>query len=41
MGQGGDMYPYIDGDFIILGPELFTNSEGTVICWRGENYYRR
>lgn len=31
-------YPYQDGDFTILGPECFT--DGAVIWYRGENYYR-
>jgi hypothetical protein len=43
-------YPHIDGDFLSIGPECFTNEstgvaslpdkQHAVICWRGENYYR-
>lgn len=33
-------YPYRDGDTVVLGPEVFASGDGTVICWRGENYYR-
>lgn len=25
---------------IVIGPECFADSEETVICWRGRNYYR-
>lgn len=32
-------YPYPDGDFTVLGPEIFT--DGEVICWRGENFVRQ
>lgn len=32
-------YPYEDGDVTVLGPEIFT--DGTVICWKGENYVRQ
>jgi hypothetical protein len=31
-------YPYQDGDTTVLGPEIFASSDGSVICWRGENY---
>lgn len=31
-------YPYQDGDFIVLGPEVFVSADGGVICWRGRNY---
>lgn len=33
-------YPYSDGDQIVLGPEVFAQFDGSVICWKGENYYR-
>jgi hypothetical protein len=33
-------YPHQDGDFTVLGPEVFASADGSVICWRGENYYR-
>lgn len=29
-----------DVDYPVLGPEMFTNREHSVICWKGENYYR-
>lgn len=39
-----DKYPRADGDFMVLGPEIFTGAEGTasegVISWKGENFYR-
>lgn len=31
-------YPYRDGDTIVLGPEIFAASDGSVICWKGVNY---
>lgn len=31
-------YPYIDGDEIVLGPEVFASAAGDVICWKGRNY---
>lgn len=34
-------YPYEEGDFIILGPEVFTDKNQEVICWRGDNYIRK
>lgn len=43
-GQDGvyaEKYPYTVGDFITLGPQIFTDIEGTVINWKGENYYPR
>lgn len=37
-------YPFEDGDFLVLGPEIFTGKPGTpsdgVIAWKGENFYR-
>lgn len=37
-------YPFDDGDFIVLGPEIFTGQPGSpgdgVISWKGENFYR-
>jgi oligoribonuclease len=32
-------YPREDGDFVIIGPETFKDSAGTVISHQGENYY--
>jgi len=34
------VYPYEDGDFIILGPECFAGKDGEVIMWRGAAYKR-
>jgi hypothetical protein len=31
-------YPYSDGEFIVLGPEIFVTNDGGVICWKGVNY---
>lgn len=33
-------YPRQDGDFTVIGPECFADRDGTVIAWKGENYYR-
>lgn len=35
------MYPHLVGDFLTLGPGIFADRNGTVINWRGENYYPR
>jgi hypothetical protein len=32
--------PKQSGDFIIIGPECFSDADKTVIAWAGENYYR-
>ncbi len=29
------------GDFIALGPEIFTDPSGDVISWKGANYVRQ
>lgn len=34
-------YPRPDGDTTVLGPEIFTDSSGDVICWKGANYVRQ
>lgn len=34
-------YPHPDGDFTVLGPEIFIDKTGDVICWKGENYVRQ
>jgi ribosomal protein S11 len=34
-------YPRRDGDFTVLGPEIFTDRTGDVICWKGVNYVRQ
>lgn len=36
-----ERYPRQDGDFTILGPEIFTDQTGDVICWKGVNYVRQ
>ncbi len=36
-----DFYPYTEGDHLILGPEIFTDLEGKVICWKGVNYIKQ
>ena len=34
-------YPRTDGDFTVLGPEIFTDASGDFICWKGVNYVRQ
>lgn len=34
-------YPHQDGNHTVLGPEIFTDSSGDVICWKGANYVRQ
>ena len=34
-------YPRPDGDVTVLGPEIFTDHTGDVICWKGVNYVRQ
>ncbi len=34
-------YPHQDGNHTILGPEIFTDQSGDVICWKGANYVRQ
>lgn len=31
-------YPYDGGGVTVLGPELFAQPDGSVLCWRGTNY---
>lgn len=31
-------YPYVNGDVVVLGPEIFVSNDGKVICWKGKNY---
>ena len=31
-------YPRQDGNYIVLGPEIFTDPRADVICWKGVNY---
>lgn len=33
-------YPYADGDFAVLGPEVFASADGQTISWQGANYSR-
>jgi hypothetical protein len=33
-----EAYPHRSGDFIVLGPEVFTDKGARVICWKGVNY---
>lgn len=44
MTDNDKSYPFDDGDFIVLGPEIFTGQPGSpadgVISWKGENFYR-
>lgn len=35
------IYPHRDGGFTALGPEIFTDQAGDVICWKGVNYARQ
>lgn len=34
-------YPHTEGDHTIIGPECFADATASVICWKGENYYRQ
>lgn len=34
-------FPYRDGDFRVLGPEIFASDDGEIICWKGENYVKQ
>lgn len=33
-------YPYVDGDYTVLGPEVFVDEDEGVISWKSENYYK-
>ena len=35
-----EVFPYAEGDTIVIGPQCFADTDGTVINWRGVNYYR-
>jgi hypothetical protein len=39
--EAASRYPHPDGDFTVLGPEIFTDKTGDVISWKGENYARQ
>lgn len=38
VNQHQGTYPYTDGQFTVLGPQIFTDKEERVINWRGRNY---
>lgn len=31
-------FPRLEGETIVLGPEIFSNVEGTLINWKGQNF---
>lgn len=31
-------YPHQDGDVVVIGPECFAATDGSVLSWRGKNY---
>ena len=35
-----NIYPFEDGDFVVLGPETFVTRDGQVVYWRGFAYQR-
>jgi len=35
-----DKFPRAEGDVIVIGPECFASADESVICWKGENYYK-
>ena len=37
-GEYDDLYPFLNGDVTVLGPEIFTSNDSSVICWKGRNY---
>ena len=37
-GEYTDLYPFLNGDVTVLGPEIFTSNDSSVICWKGRNY---
>jgi hypothetical protein len=34
------IFPYKSGDFTVIGPECFTDSEARIIAYKGSNYVR-
>ncbi len=36
--RAAETYPHPSGDVTVLGPEIFTDKDGDVICWKGVNY---
>lgn len=36
--KAAPQYPHQDGNYIVLGPEIFTDPRADVICWKGVNY---
>lgn len=35
------LYPFQYGDLMVLGPEVFADKDGRIICWHGVNYVRQ
>lgn len=35
-----EIYEYFNTDFPVIGPECFSDKEGTVISYKGEHYYK-
>jgi hypothetical protein len=38
-GKPEELYPFVSGDVLVLGPEIFVGIDGKAVCWRGSNYY--
>lgn len=36
--KGKAEYPFESGDALVLGPELISQPDGSVISWKGQNY---
>ena len=34
-------FPRCEGDTVVIGPECFASLDGSVLCWKGENYVRQ
>jgi len=37
-GEVTDLYPFLSGDVTVLGPEIFSANDTSVISWKGRNY---
>lgn len=37
-GGAAQTFPHNEGDTVVIGPECFAKPDGSVLCWRGENY---
>lgn len=35
------VYPYEEGDTIVLGPQIFASADSEVINWKGTNYVKQ